>query len=185
MLYIEFSNHIEEHAQTNWGAVTDYTRHTLYEKYNDLYMSDEYDTQEEAASAAAKELDQICKRVENNQFETVHDVAMLLDEAIQNTQDYTRSVFERTLSGLVENAGSVAPEKEARVFYALHLYTEAIKKEQELCKQYDLNFVHNADHYAEKIGDDFLEAATRTYFVDWRCAEYLVSYIRERIVKAG
>lgn len=185
MLYIEFNNRVEEKAQNNWGAVTDYTRHYLYEKYNDLYMSDEYETQEEAANAAAKELNQICKRVKNNQFENVHDVATLLHEAIQNTQDYPKVVFQRALSGMVENAGSVAPEKEARVFYALHLYTEAIKKEQELCKQYDLNFVHNADHYAEKIGDDFLEAATRTYFVDWRCAEYLVSYIRERIVKAG
>jgi septin family protein len=62
MLYTEFNNRVEEKAQNNWGAVTDYTRHYLYEKYNDLYMSDEYETQEEAANAAAKELNQICKR---------------------------------------------------------------------------------------------------------------------------
>lgn len=56
MLYIEFNNRVEEKAQNNWGTVTDYTRHYLYEKYNALYMSDEYETQEEAANAAAKDL---------------------------------------------------------------------------------------------------------------------------------
>jgi methionine synthase II (cobalamin-independent) len=185
MLHIEFNNRVEEKAQKNWGAVTDYTRHYLYEKYNDLYMSDEYETQEEAANAAAKELNQICKRVKNNQFENVHDVATLLNEAIQNTQDYPKVVFQRALSGMVENFDSAAPEEEARVFYTLHLYAESIKKEQELRKQYGLNFVQNADYYAEKLGDDFIEAASRTYFVDWRCAEYLVNYIHERIVKAN
>lgn len=185
MLYIEFNSHVEEQAQKNWETVTDYTRRYLYEKYNDLYMSDEYETQQEAANAAVKELKQICKRVKNNQFETVHDVATLLNEAIENTQDDTRVFFQRALSGMVENFGSAAPEKEARVFYTLHLYTESMKKEQELRKQYGLNFVYNADYYTEKIVADFVEAATRTYFVDWRCAKCLVAYVRERIVKAN